>query len=78
MLDPRRATLTTALISSGTLLVVPAAPAHAYIDGGTGSYLLQLLLAGLFAASIMAKVFWERLVAMFGRKRTDDEGTHGK
>ena len=32
--------------------------AEAYIDPGTGSYVLQLLLAGILGALFALKVFW--------------------
>ena len=36
---------------------------YAYIDLGTGSYLLQMLLAGLFVSMFALKVFWQRVMA---------------
>lgn len=37
--------------------------AEAYIDPGTGSYVFQLLIAGLLGAAFTAKVFWRRIAA---------------
>jgi hypothetical protein len=39
----------------------------AYVDLGTGSYMLQLLVAGLFGAVFSAKSLWARVRAMFSR-----------
>ena len=39
----------------------------AYLDPGTGSYLLQLGLASLLAASYAVKHFWARLKTLLGR-----------
>jgi len=36
---------------------------HAYIDPGTGSYVFQMLIAGLLGAAFAAKVFWRRIAA---------------
>ena len=36
-------------------------PAYAYIDAGTGSFLIQALLASLFASLFAIKMFWHRL-----------------
>ena len=36
---------------------------YAYLDLGSGSYFLQILLAGLFTASIVLKAFWRRLLS---------------
>jgi hypothetical protein len=42
----------------------------AYIDGGTGSMALQLLLAGALSASYAISVRWQALKKLI-RKRTD-------
>jgi len=39
----------------------------AYLDPGTGSYLLQLALAGVLGASYAVKHFWSRLKGLFTR-----------
>lgn len=44
-----------------------AAPAHAYLDPGVGSHLLQASLAGLLGALFMAK---SALRALLSRLRT--------
>lgn len=36
-------------------------PAHAYLDPGTGTYLLQLAAAALFAGLFTLKAFWARI-----------------
>ena len=53
-------------VLSLALLAGVAAPAHAYIDAGSGSYLLQLFLAGFVGALYAVKVFWKRIRAFFG------------
>jgi len=39
--------------------------AYAYLDPGSGSYILQLVLAGLLAGSFAIKNFWKRVVSFF-------------
>ena len=57
-----------------SFLILAAAPAvHAYIDAGTGSYMLQLLIAGLFAGGFAVKIYWKKIIGLFGSKRSDDE-----
>ncbi|MEE9158606.1 MAG: hypothetical protein V3U60_09510 [Gammaproteobacteria bacterium] len=41
------------------------APAHAYLDPGTGSIILQGLLAGIAGAVVVAKLYWQRITAFF-------------
>ena len=52
--------------------------AQAYLDPGTGSYLLQILLAGLFDALYAIKHFWGRiklfLQGILGRGETPADG----
>ena len=44
-----------------------ASPAYAYLDPGTGSMLLQLLLGGVAGALVVGKLYWHRIKAFFGR-----------
>lgn len=39
--------------------------AHAYLDPGTGSYILQLIIAGLFAGLFAIKNFWRNIRTFF-------------
>ncbi len=36
-------------------------PAHAYIDAGSGSYMLQMAMAGLMALAFTIKLTWNRI-----------------
>lgn len=46
--------------------------AHAYLDPGTGSMLLQLLLGGIAGLAIAAKLYWYRFLSLFGIKSKTD------
>lgn len=54
-------------ISPCCLLIIMSAPfifvskVYAYIDPGTGSYVFQLIIAGLLAASFAIKTIWGRV-----------------
>lgn len=41
--------------------------AHAYLDPGTGSYILQLALAALVGTVFAIRLFWGRIKAFFAR-----------
>lgn len=43
------------------------APAYAYLDPGTGSMLVQMLLGGVAGALVVGKLYWARIKAFFGR-----------
>lgn len=54
---------------------MPLPIVFAYLDPGTGSYLLQLALAGVLGASYAVKHFWSRVKGLFTRgssTATDD------
>ncbi len=45
-----------------------ASPAYAYLDPGTGSMLVQMLLGGVAGALVIGKLYWHRIKALFGRR----------
>lgn len=40
--------------------------AHAYLDAGTGSMILQILLGGLAGLAIAGKLYWYKLLSLVG------------
>ena len=45
---------------------------EAYLDPGTGSMLLQVILGGVAAVGVAIKLYWHRLrVALGGRKKEE-------
>lgn len=44
-----------------TFLAVVPSRAHAYLDPGTGSYILQVVGAILFAGIFVVKGFWQQI-----------------
>ena len=49
------------------LLVTFEKPAGAYLDPGTGSMLLQVLLGGVAAVGVISRLYWHRLTAVFAK-----------
>ncbi|MCI0416203.1 hypothetical protein L0222_25800 [bacterium] len=49
------------------LLLLIAKDSEAYIDPGSGSYVLQLLVASFFAVLFTLKMFWRNIKAFFSR-----------
>jgi len=45
-------------------LVFPST-SYAYLDPGSGSFLLQMIIAGLIAASFAIKTFWRNIKNFF-------------
>ena len=44
-------------------------PAYAYLDPGTGSMLLQIILGGVAGSIIVIKLYWQNLKMKFSRKK---------
>ena len=62
--------LKTRLTTSSALLSVSLLPLtsqniHAYIDPGTGSLLLQVLIASFVGALFLIKIYWQKVTAFF-------------
>ncbi len=64
------------------LAMAASSPAHAYIDPGMGSMLLQLLLGGIAGAMVVGRLYWVKLKAFFtsassGSDAADPGGQEG-
>jgi len=51
---------------------IAAPEAHAYLDPGAGSMLLQILLGGLAGLGVLWKLYWHRITQLFGAPAADD------
>ncbi len=61
-------------ISAITLAAAFLSPvsAMAYIDPGTGSYVIQLLIAGFVGAMFTLRIFWKKIVRLFKKGGPDE------
>jgi hypothetical protein len=57
------------------LVLITEARVDAYLDPGSGSMLVQLLLGGVAGAAVIIKLGWERFRDMFRSSRGKDSGT---
>jgi hypothetical protein len=46
---------------------------HLYLDPGSGSFLLQLLLAALLGAGFAIRIFWKKIKAFFTGKKVEEK-----
>ena len=60
--------LVPALLVGAAALAAPN-DAWAYLDAGTGSYLFQLAVAGLFAGMMTLKIYWMRIKLWFSARK---------
>lgn len=63
-------TLLVAMAASASL----AQPVYAYLDPGTGSYVIQLLLAAIVGGLFAVKLYWRKLKRLFHRSAVEEEG----
>lgn len=57
-----------------SVLLLLSTPAWAYLDPGTGSMLLQVILGGIAAVGVALKLFWHKIrVALGFSKKVDVE-----
>ncbi len=49
-------------------------PVYAYLDAGSGSMILQIILGGLAGLAVILKLYWRRFLALLGiiKKKEDD------
>ncbi len=53
-------------------------PAYAYLDPGTGSSVLQLLLGGTAGAVMVGRLYWDKIKGFFGIRSQADNLTEEK
>ncbi|MGC5020010.1 hypothetical protein ACLQ2U_15915 [Micromonospora sp. DT47] len=46
----------------------------AYLDAGSGSLIVQVVVGGVAGAAVAVKLYWRRLVSRFRRQPTDPMG----
>jgi len=49
------------LVVASALLIASTASAFAYLDPGTGSLVIQMIIAGGLTAAASIRIFWSRL-----------------
>ena len=50
-----------------------AKPALAYLDPGTGSYVFQILIAGILGIIVTISAYWKKIVIFFKKKRKSSD-----
>jgi len=66
----------TTLSTLAPFLSPPAKTSLAYLDPGSGSFILQLLLAALVGGLFILKTYWKRIIGFFRKRGSQDE--HGE
>ena len=72
------ASLTFTLAVSLLILGSSTGTAHAYLDAGTGSMILQVLLGGVAGMALVGKLYWHRLLVMLRIRKEEPEPADDK
>ena len=59
-------------------LFLTISSAHAYLDPGTGSIILQGIIGALAAGAVFAKIYWYKLLTLLGIKKKADSDDNKK
>ncbi len=57
-----------AFVSSAALALFAAPPAHAYLDPGTGSMILQGIIGVVAGGLVVLKLYWSKVKLFFSAK----------
>jgi hypothetical protein len=55
-------------------MIITSKPAYAYIDPGTGSYVIQVVVAGVLAAGFVIKSTWKNIKEAFTKRFAKKNG----
>ncbi len=64
----------TRVAALASVLLLLTTNAHAYLDPGSGSLLIQALIAGFLGASYYVATSWKKIKAFFQSRRSKTEG----
>ena len=53
----------------GVMVTIISCESYAYLDNGSGSMLVQLLLGGLVGAGAFLKFYWHKVSSWFKKKK---------
>jgi hypothetical protein len=58
-----------------SVALIPTRRVYAYLDPGTGSFIIQILIASLLGLALSVRLFWSRILGLFKKpaKLADDE-----
>ncbi len=54
-------------------LLAPELRGEAYLDPGSGSFILQLIVAGALGSALAIKAYWSKIVAIFRKSDSEQE-----
>lgn len=64
------------VLLSFVLMTALSRQAYGYIDPGTGSYIIQVLLAGFVGSMFLLKIFWKSVKLFFVKLLSSKKDAH--
>ena len=55
------------------VIIAPFMRPHLYLDPGSGSFLIQLIVAGVVGAGFIIKAYWKKIKGLFNRSGAKEE-----
>ncbi|MFT7559806.1 MAG: hypothetical protein ACI93R_001721 [Flavobacteriales bacterium] len=65
--------MNTSKVLLSLFLLSAAAPAFAYLDPGSGSAIMSVIIGSVVALSLMIKTYWYKLKSMVSRSKPTNE-----
>lgn len=62
------------VILAAVFLIFTVSPAHAYLDAGTGSLILQIIAGGVAGLLVIGKLYWQKISCLFSRNKKEEDG----
>lgn len=62
------------LAIAGMVVGMSTSSAYAYLDPGTGSIILQVLLGGIAGLALVGKLYWHKFLSLIGADRQVEKG----
>lgn len=79
-MTPRTMTLAFVLTLTTLFYGMSSSAAYAYLDPGTGSMILQVLLGGLAGLALAGRFYWQRFLVFIGVRsdQAEDEDPNSR
>jgi hypothetical protein len=55
-------------------IIATTGPAHAYLDPGTGSIILQAIIGGIAMGAVTARLYWNKILLLFKGRQPPGAG----
>jgi hypothetical protein len=62
-------------IYSSSVLAAPLLNGHLYLDPGSGSLIIQVVIATLLGLGFLIKSYWKKIINFFQRSSEREQGT---